>query len=422
MKSTDISTVTTAATPVPLDWAALRLAWPGWPAPRRLQLARQAGCLLHTLWAGRDDLARLPPARWTVVLDAQGGPVLHAPLHLRHTLPLRLTAQQVLEVLALWLTATTGLVHRREQVAFARAFFQHEVMDRNAFRHALAGVARAARKDASFLARTLYREHFRQRRREGDLAGWACEAGLSLAELRDQIYRAEQDPATVWIKRRLPTRLFRTRLFGREVVVKRHDVRTNWERLRYRLRASRARRACAAALTLRDLGLPTPPPLAYLEISRTCSYMVNEWLPGVHSVRAWVRQHRRVWLEAEWTRWRRELFDFYLTPYTRGFYHDDTKALNVLLDPAGPPGHRLWWIDVEGVVPGAHLTRYRILRNLAQLNGSLRSWVPEGQRLAFLHALGWYFPWLHDPRVAERLRVWTRRRLQREVDGVVCGP
>ena len=37
------------------------------------------------------------------------------------------------------------------------------------------------------------------------------------------------------------------------------------------------------------------------------------------------------------------------------------------------------------------------------------------ERLAFLHGVGWHFPWLHESRVAERLRAWTRRRLLREV-------
>jgi hypothetical protein len=127
------------------------------------------------------------------------------------------------------------------------------------------------------------------------------------------------------------------------------------------------------------------------------------------------------WSDADWSALRRELLDFYLTPYSAAFYHDDTKALNILLDPAAPPGQRLWWIDVEGVIAGGRLTRYRMLRNLAQLNGSLRSWVPERERLAFLRGVAWHFPWLHEPRVAERLRAWTRRRLLREVQRI-CGP
>lgn len=415
MKSTDISSEHARTAPTPLDWAALRRVWPAWTPAQRRHLARQAGRRLHTLWAGRDDLARLPPARWHFLLAPGGAPDLQPPDHLRHALPIRLSVHHVCEALALWHSATCDLASRREQVAFARAFFQNEMLDRHAWRHALATITDLARQDAAHLARTLYRQHFQQRRVEGDLAGWVHAEGWSLADLRDQIIRAEQDPATVWIKRRLPTRLFLASLLGRTVVVKRHDVRTDWERLRYRFRASRARRSCAAGLTVRDLGLPTPEPLAYLEVSRTCSYIVHEWLPNVISVRAWVRQHYRHWSAADWATARRELLHFYVTPYTRGFYHDDTKALNLLLDPAGPPGQRLWWIDVEGVIPGGRLTRYRVLRNLAQLNGSLRSWVPESERLAFLRGVAWHFPWLHEPRVVERLRAWTRRRLLREV-------
>lgn len=418
MKSTDISNP--PASPL-LSWQEARRLWPATTGAQRRHLARQAGRTLHTLWAGRDDLSRVPPARWSVRWPENGVPVLVPPDHLRHTLPARLPPAEICAVLALWLTASTGLANRRDQVAFARAFFQHEVMDRHAFRHALEEIARRARLDAGDLARTLYRQHFRERRQEGELAGWTLDPTLSLASLREQIVRAEQDPQTRWIKRRLPTRLFLATLSGRAVIIKRHDLRTDWERIRYQFRASRARRSCAASLTVRDLGLPTPEPLAYLEVSRSCSYIVHAWLPQVVSVRAWVRRHWRDWSDADWSALRTEVLDFYLTPYQRGFYHDDTKALNILLDPAAPPGQRLWWIDVEGVIAGGRLTRYRILRNLAQLNGSLRSWVPERERLAFLRGVAWHFPWLHDPRVAERLRAWTRRRLLREVNRI-CGP
>lgn len=404
-----------------MDWAGLCAVVPSWTWQQRRRLARELGRRLHTLWAGRDDLDRLPPARWRFSLAPDGMPGVYPPEHLRHSLPLRLTAAQVCEVLARWLAASTGMAGRREQMAFARGFFQNEILDRHAWRHALATIARLARLAYGALARDLYHAHFHLRRQEAGLAGWTTDPGLTLAGLRQLIEGAEQDPATRWLKRRPPTRLFLARLGDRTVVVKRHDLRTGWERLRYCFRASRARRSFAAGMTVRDLGLPTPEPLAWLEVSPSCSYVVHEWLPQVVTVRAWVRRHGRAWSAADWTRWRRELLEFFVTPYTRGFYHDDTKALNILLDPDGPAGRRWWWIDVEGVIPGARLTRYRVLRNLAQLNGSLRSWVPDDQRLAFLRGVAWYFPWLHHPRVARRLQAWTHRRLMREVNRI-CGP
>ena len=419
MKSTDISNNTLAASRV--AWGDLAQAGKDWSPAQRRHLAGQAGLLLHTLWVGREDLLRLPPARWSIQPGPAGTARLWPDDRSRQTLPLRLTSAQVIEVLALWLTASTGLASRREQVAFARAFFQNEAMDRHAFRYALAQVAQAARHDAASLTRALYREHFQQRRQEGALAGWSIDPRQSLAQLQADILRIEQAPDTVWVKRRLPTRLFLATLYGRTVVIKRHDLRTRWEHVRYLLRASRARRSCAAAQTLRDLGLPTPEPLAYLEVSRSCSYIVTAWIPHVQTIRAWVRQQHKDWTASDWSRARRELLELYVTPYTHGFYHDDTKALNILIDTAAAPGRRLWWIDVEGVIPGARLSRYRVLRNLAQLNGSLRSWVPESERLAFLRGVGWFFPWLHHPRIATRLRAWTRRRLLREVKRL-CGP
>lgn len=421
MKSTDISNVSEPPALASLNGEELLRRWPTFSPAERRHLARQAGRLLHTLWAGRDDLNRLPLSRWSVRWVAGQPPAWIPPESIRLSLPIRLTPSEVCAVLADWLRAASSTVSRRDSLIFARAFFQHEVMDRQAYRHALNEIIRQARRAADEQARLLYGQHFQARRREGALAGWTRDPALSLAGLRDQILQAEQDPNTRWIKRRLPTRLFLATLDGRAVIIKRHDLRTRWEHLRYWVRASRARRSCAASLTVRDLGLPTPEPLAYLEVSRACSYIVHAWLPQVVSVRAWVRRNHQHWSADEWRAVRRELLNFYVTPYQAGFYHDDTKALNILLDPAAPPGRRMWWIDVEGVVAGGRLTRYRILRNLAQLNGSLRSWVPETERLAFLRGVAWYFPWLHEPRIAERLRAWTRRRLQREVERI-CGP
>ena len=62
--------------------------------------------------------------------------------------------------------------------------------------------------------------------------------------------------------------VWRTRLGGREVVVKRYNVTSLWQRLRRVVGGSRARRAWVGAHWLRALGIDTPRPLLMIEERR----------------------------------------------------------------------------------------------------------------------------------------------------------
>ena len=102
-------------------------------------------------------------------------------------------------------------------------------------------------------------------------------------------------------------------------------------------------------------------------------------------------------------------------------YHADTKTLNMLATQDEAGAYRLWWIDLDAARPGHIASRREILRNLVQLNGSVRSWIPEEDRLAFLRDLAWDYPWLRHRDVPGRLRAWTERRLRKEIL-TRCGP
>jgi hypothetical protein len=108
----------------------------------------------------------------------------------------------------------------------------------------------------------------------------------------------------------------------------------------------------------------------------------------------------------------------FLQLYRNRIYHGDTKSANILLrSPDKPDRRAFFWIDLECVKFGVLPTRRQIIRNLVQLNGSLGSKVLEEDRMAFLHDMSQFYPWLAQPGVAKKIRRWTRRRLLKQKRG-----
>lgn len=192
-----------------------------------------------------------------------------------------------------------------------------------------------------------------------------------------------------------------------------------------RFRPSRARRALAAALTMRELGLPVVETLGYLEsataIAPFTSCLIMRFIPDAITFREWIKRNHRALAKEQWTAWRVKLRELWLDLERHGIYHDDTKALNILVQTPTTGAPRFCWIDPESVRPGHRPTKRQILRNLVQLNGSLRSWVPEEERLAFLREVAETHPWLQAPAIEEKIRRWTRERLLNEIR-TRCGP
>lgn len=432
MKSTDISDGARAAPGQPAgcdDGPVTRLPWhdiaAAWPllAPRvRRALAASAGRRLHALWVGRDDLRRLPPVLWQAECSVAGWRV-HPPDQRRVQLPFRLSTHQALEAMGEWHEATFDWVSRRDQAAFLRAFFKGELADRAAIRFACAELARAARVSSARHAAALYGDHLRQRRIGTSAAGWWTDPAVAPDDLRRAVEAAAA--GADMLKEGSRSRVFRATLMGREVVVKQFEQAGGGRQLKDLFRASRARRAWAAAATLRDLGLPTPEPLGYLDIGEgrapATTYFVTAHLPGAVSVREWVRRGYGALAPAERQAFRGRMAAALLGLYRRGVYHADTKTLNMLVTHDGAGAQRLWWIDLDAARPGHIANRHEILRNLVQLNGSVRSWIPDEDRLAFLRDLAWDYPWLMQRDVPRRLRAWTERRLRKEIR-TRCGP
>ena len=216
--------------------------------------------------------------------------------------------------------------------------------------------------------------------------------------------------------------MFRAHLLGRDALIKRYDLIDIGDRLKYLFRVSRARRAWAAAKTLTDLGIPTPEPLGFLEIRSgpfvARSYFITAFMSDARSARKWIKP----WLSTKppefRERFRKEILNLLLDLYRNGIYHGDTKSANMLLrSPEEPDRRAFFWIDLECVKFGVQPTRRQIVRNLVQLNGSLGSKVSEEDRMAFLHDMSQFYPWLARPGVAEKIRAWTRRRLLKQKHG-----
>lgn len=193
-----------------------------------------------------------------------------------------------------------------------------------------------------------------------------------------------------------------------------------------RWRPSRAKLAWAAGRALAEVGIPAVEAVGYVEDSpdigpfRSC--LVMREMPGQINLREWVRRHHRALDAAAWRAWREHLCECWLQLGRAGVYHDDTKALNVLTPAEWRPNpHRLTWIDLESVRIGHRPGRRGVLRNLVQLNGSLRKWVPASERVAFLEQAAQEHPWLRAWWVEPLIRRWTRRRLLHEVR-TRCGP
>lgn len=240
-----------------------------------------------------------------------------------------------------------------------------------------------------------------------------------------EVLEAEKNPPKLLKQSHINT-VIRAEIQGRDTVIKRYCDPRLKQRIKYRFRHSRSRRAWAAASSLQDAGIHTPPPLGFVECAGPllpgCCYALSEYVTDAVPARRWIK----AWLHQRpddfRTRFREDLLACFLDLYRRGIYHADTKAGNLLLtDPEDPERRRFWWIDLDCVSFGVTPSRRQVLRNLVQLNGSIGSKLPDADRLAFLNELGEMFPYLREPGVADRLRAWTLERLGRELRGI-CGP
>lgn len=426
MKSTDIYKMNPSenpppgpepGTPAPPVLGAPEMAglWPDFPRRSRRMLLAAAGRQWFELWRDGARLSDVPPRAWGWRLGAPGGP-LTAPAGLLERGPARLSHTRLVGALAMWLHDGGMPWSPRERLCVLSAFAGSGALGRAARRHLARRVERAARRIASERAREVYRDVLAEtehlcRQAVGCRAIWLPDTSLPAGGFREGIEAALHAPSSEVIKHSEIALVVRARLFGEDVVIKRHRFARAGKRLKYLWRMSRARRAWAAGLTLRRLGLPAAEPVGLFETIRagrvTDSYIITRWLPGCRTAgdaaealgdEAGRRGAVAAW-RGEWLR----LLD-------RGIYHADTKLSNAMVQQGGPGPAPLFWTDLECVSAGGWLTPYRLLRNVVQMNGSLSAGFPLDDRLDFLRGLPPQFGWLRKPWCLWVIAKWTQRR------------
>jgi hypothetical protein len=410
------------ASPDIQSWARLARAWPDLSPDERRTCLNAAADALHDAWEEGWLPGRIP--LHLLAFERSNGTLRARFPDFAVERSLRATPMNVLDLLADWRAQTDDVVSPREALHFLRVYFRKEHADGAALRHAAESIIALARRHARIEAAVLYRAALRdpvRRASGGILRGhWAADPRMGPEELRAQIEAAESCTDAAVLKDSGHIRVVRAPLLGQDALIKRYDIVSWRDRIKYQVRPSRARRAWAAAKCLLRLGIRTPELLGYLEIYSgrvpARSYIVTRFMPDAMNAYLWIkrnwRRHDQPWRDA----FRRDLLGEYLQLYRKGIYHSDTKLPNVMIEaPEDAALRKFYWIDLEGVLAGVTPTRHQVVRNLVQLNGSLRNWVSEEDRLAFLSEFAQTYPWANSPRVIERVRRWSRRRLLNEL-------
>jgi hypothetical protein len=412
------------------SWARIAPGWAALPAVERRAYLKAAARVLHEAWQTSGLPADAP--LHLLAFERSNGQVLArfpSLVPLRRRAP---TAQGLLDVLAEWHMQTREIVSDRDAARFLCAFFRAEQADRAGIRHAGETIARRAQSHAGEETASLYDMALWDPSDTPSDPGsrlrgrWDPEVRIRPEEFLRQVEAAETCAGADVLKENAHIRVVRAPLLGEDALIKRYDIVRWKDRIKYQVRPSRARRAWAAARTLLRLGILTPEPLGYLEIYEgrlpVRSYVVTRFMPDAVNAYRWVKQNWRQKDEAWRERFRQDLLNQLLMLYRKAIYHADTKLPNLMIEnPDDEKARAFYWIDLECVQAGIVPTRHQIVRNLVQLNGSMRHWVSEADRMPFLKALARTYPWVDDPRLVERIRRWTRRRHLNELRQH-CGP
>lgn len=152
---------------------------------------------------------------------------------------------------------------------------------------------------------------------------------------------------------------------GHALVVKEYLQPRPVAALRYRLGAARGERAWRAARLLRERGVPTPEPVALVELDGR-RHLLTRFVPDAIPLDRMLRERfakgadlatKRGLLQAL-GRWLRGL-------HALGIHHGDCSAKNVLVVPGERPGFVL--LDLDALAPGRRPSWRRRVKSLCQL-------------------------------------------------------
>lgn len=181
----------------------------------------------------------------------------------------------------------------------------------------------------------------------------------------------------------------------RTLFIKHYRGKRGWQAIKYLCRRSQAIRSWAGAYAIQIRNVNAVNAIAALEERRAMhllgdAYLLTDKIPSVENLAdalaklagpsPGVQPARRELL--------RSLAIFFRRIHSLGIYHGDMKATNILVGKDGHGRRAFYLTDLDFVRTKLDLSRRNVLRNLAQLNGSIRNLSHAGveDRLYFLKA------------------------------------
>jgi hypothetical protein len=205
-------------------------------------------------------------------------------------------------------------------------------------------------------------------------------------------------------------------VLGQAAVVKRFAP--NPRRWRRKWEVSRARRAWCGACTLQEAGIPSTPPLGWIERRENGrlleSFFISLELPAHDNARVWMRRTLPSLSSTGRNRLRHRLRREVDHLHRYGLSHQDLKLSNLMVLEGTHRPERFFWIDLEDLRPDGP-SPLTFLRNLYQLNGSLPRQVSREERKAFARGFRRRFPLAAHPWIHAYVEHETRKRLRREL-------
>ena len=393
--------------PIPVD--RLLASWSTLTRRHRYQLLSSAAETLARLHLAGVNLFLVDPSQGVCTMGGEGAVFQLQTPPKESPDPVRMDA--LLQTLLTWRAYYQKHLSELEMAFFLTRFGEGAGVPRLLARNMLAEILDRDRRENLIEAVARHRASMARLPAAGAL--WR---DLPDASLPDELEAATSAAGTRILKRSPASTVYAASLRGDEVIIKEFNRPASLlRRLRASIGPCKAARAWAASRAMAECGIPTPEALGFACRGEK-SWVVTRWMTGSITLRDWIKPRLHLRPEAE----RHAAEDLLLDALTRllnaGFWHADMKPSNLLVPANGPARvEDFLWIDLECVAVGTPVTRDRLLRNLAQLNGGIGRRLPREDRMRFLRRLTGHFPCLRGRGTARWVERTTRTRLLREV-------
>jgi tRNA A-37 threonylcarbamoyl transferase component Bud32 len=240
-------------------------------------------------------------------------------------------------------------------------------------------------------------------------------AAQTILDLHDKALASGQGV----LKNARRTAVTRVSFDGEWLCVKEFRASRSSERLKDRLRTSRAKRAWDGAARIEAAGVATPEPLALLERGDT-HFVVTRFEGRAVALDQLVTERFFPPLETEQLAAKRTLIGqlgaWLRRVHDSNIYHDDWSPKNILVREMDD-GWRFFFVDLDSVDFRRRLSRRRRLKNLSQLN-DLPACVSGADRMRFLRVYARGRPPFYTEDAARRIaratdarnELWRRRQ------------